>query len=169
MRQRRASAPREPRHFGKKCSERGLKPRDYFSSVRNRSMRNGGALPRLFMLVSLIACSAAFASNGWACFSGIGVQNGTRRKMRRIWTEMKPRMTRIARIESASSAADLYAARLLREAFFIGGINITGHFAERTIRSAVLPNSARSSIPLPWIFMTSRSGFSCSSVLMINW
>ena len=39
-----------------------------------RSMRNRGALSRLFMLVSLITCGAAIASSGWAAYSGIRVQ-----------------------------------------------------------------------------------------------
>ena len=39
-----------------------------------RSIRDGRALSRTFMLVSLLACAAAVASNGWAVYSGIRVQ-----------------------------------------------------------------------------------------------
>jgi hypothetical protein len=39
-----------------------------------RSMRTGGAPSRLFMLVSMLACAAALASNGWAVYTGIRVQ-----------------------------------------------------------------------------------------------
>jgi hypothetical protein len=39
-----------------------------------RSMRNARALSRAFMVVCLLACAAAVASNGWAVYSGMRLQ-----------------------------------------------------------------------------------------------
>jgi hypothetical protein len=45
-----------------------------FGIVAIRSMRDERAPSRTFMLVCLLACAAAVASNGWAVYSGIRVQ-----------------------------------------------------------------------------------------------
>jgi hypothetical protein len=46
-----------------------------------RAMRDGRALSRTFILVCLLACAAAVASNGWAVYSGIRVQAAEVRKL----------------------------------------------------------------------------------------